>query len=45
MSDFIEMESEHKKKISKFKTLGLIANKCKFIVETIATFESNVSKN
>ena len=30
-------------KISNFKKIGLLGNHCRFIVETIATFENNVS--
>ena len=34
---------EHIGNISKYKQLGLLGQKCRFIVETIATFENDVS--
>jgi hypothetical protein len=37
------MNYEHVEKIKKFKKIGLLGNHCRFIVETIATFENNVS--
>jgi len=37
------MNYKHVEKIKKFKKIGLLGNHCRFIVETIATFENNVS--
>ncbi len=37
------MNYKHVEKISNFKKIGLLGNHCRFIVETIATFENNVS--
>ena len=41
----LEMDYQHIKKIDKFKKLGLLGNKCRFIVETIAIFENEVNTN